>query len=667
MVNPIPHEGLDPIELKCAQLLEAGREITIDSLGGLGKVSQSASRLSVSPLVPEILTALIAFGMQDPLSEPELFKDTFAKLITDLTNEFALMGVIDALDARRPLPGRCDEVFFASLIAKTTNRRLTGLARGIALEGSFRWAVGDRRWQFRLLDNLLGITSNDDKEFLRRSAKICGVAHSYWKEDGLLDRLAELAVVDCCVADASFELGLAALAKGLDAIDRQDAITAFRQAEIWFEASIDGAEVNSEARLFCDCLKLLMSYDSGADSETISTMVGTVSRHAFELGAWSSAAGLPPWLGMRRLQAICWNQLALTLNNLALHLDEASWWEPAAVIEQYLLAIYTASRTLLRRTANGGLEGLLRPRISATVSRQQGQAYALKIWVRRNLQHDWATEAKQLLSDVDRLVAESGATVNPTEAALAGTSFVALIDKSEFPDEIKQRLSSVVKNAVGLHIENITNAEAAIIASASELAERYPDYRDNPHGHRLFDAILLWLIQFLYNRLEMTRADDPTVGYLFQRDDSTLPSEDLLQEDFFRWLSTNVAGAGLEATNVGGGRADILVRSSNERIVVEVKRELADSSFESLAASYQAQATDYQNVSIRLGFLLVLDLVSTNNEGTPHISSLVRGQSVQRAREDSPRLLVIVKVPGNRKRPSDLTKAAKSRSSKRAR
>jgi hypothetical protein len=667
MVNSVPREGLDPIELKCAQLLEAGREITIDSLGGLGKISQSASRLGASRLAPEILTALIAFGTQDPLSEPELLKDTFAKLVTDLTDEFALMGAIDALDAFRPLPGLCDEVFFASLIAKTTDSGLTGLARGIALEGSFRWAVGHRRWQFRLLDNLLGITSNDDKEFLRRSAKICGVAHSYWKEDGLLDRLAELAVVDCCIADASFELGLAALSKGLDAINRQDVITAFRQAEIWFEASIDGAEVNPEARLFCDCLKLLKAYDSGVDGEALSTLVSTVSRHAFELGAWSNAAELPPWLGLRRLQAIYWNQLALTLNNLALHLDEASWWEPSAVIEQYLLAVYTASRTLLRRTVNGGLEELIRPRISTTVSRQQGQAYALKSWVRRNLQHDWATEAKQLLSDVDRLVAESGATVNPTKAALAGTSLVALIDKSEFPDEIKQRLSSVVENAVGLHIENMTKAEAEIIANASELAEMYPDYRDNPHGRRLFDAILLWLIQFLYNRLEMTRADDPTVAYLFQRDDSTLPSEDLLQEDFFRWLFTNVAGSGLEATNVGSGRADILVRSSNERIVVEIKRELSDSSFESLAASYQAQTTDYQNVSVRLGFLFVLDLVSTNDQGTPHISSLVRAQSVQRVREDSSRLLVIVKVPGNRKRPSDLTKAAKGRPRKKSR
>lgn len=662
MVNSDFHQGLDPIERMTAQLLEADQEITLEGLGGLKEVARSAPRLSTSPLMPEILTALIAFGAQVSQVEPELFIDTFAKLIANVSGEFALMEMIDALDARRPLPGGCDQVCFTILMSRARDGSLTGLARGTALEGCFRWAVADRRWQLRLLDYLLGISSNDDGEFLRRSAKVCGVAHSFWKEDGLLERLADFAVIDCCVADASFELGLAALMKGIDAVNRQEAVTAFSQAQTWFETSIESSEVNPEAHLFCDCLKLLTSYDAGVDIEVISATVGRISLHAFELRAWSDAADLPPWLGMRRLQAIYWSQLALSLNDLLPHLDEASWWEPAAVIEQHLLAVYTASRTLLRRTVGGGLEELLRPRITATLARRQGQAYALKNWVRRNLQHDWAGEAKQLLTDVDLLVAGSGATINPTEATVARTPIVALIHKSNFSEEIKQRLSGVVVSAFDLHLGNMTYAQAKIITCASEAAERHPDYRDNPHGRRLFDAILLWLIQFLYNRLEMTRADDATVTYLFRRNDGTVPSEDSLQEDFFRWLSTNVSGSDLEATNVGGGRADIRVRSSNERIVIEVKRELVDSSFESLAASYQAQATDYQNVSVRLGFLLVLDLVGTDNAGTPHLSSLVQTRMVQRPREDTPRLLVIVKVPGNRKRPSDLTKAAKGRS-----
>jgi hypothetical protein len=175
-----------------------------------------------------------------------------------------------------------------------------------------------------------------------------------------------------------------------------------------------------------------------------------------------------------------------------------------------------------------------------------------------------------------------------------------------------------------------------------------------------FDTVLLWVIRFLFNRLEVTKADDPTVEYLFQRADGSNVTEDALQTDFFRLLTTNAAGSDLEPTNLGGGRADVRLKSSSERVVIEIKRELGDSSFDTLAGLYQAQTTDYQNVSVRLGFLLVLDLTNNTNEGTPHIRSLVQTRLVQRTRENHPRLLVIVKVPGNRKRPSDLTKGAKT-------
>jgi hypothetical protein len=95
--------------------------------------------------------------------------------------------------------------------------------------------------------------------------------------------------------------------------------------------------------------------------------------------------------------------------------------------------------------------------------------------------------------------------------------------------------------------------------------------------------------------------------------------------------------------------------------VIEVKREMKDSSFDAIADSYAAQSTDYQNVSIRLGFLIVLDLVATKTEGTPHISTLFQTRDVIRTGEAVPRSITMVKVPGRRMRPSDLTKAAKSK------
>lgn len=654
------HE-LHPIERRVAQLLEAGDEVTVAALGGFNEIASAVERLGSSPLMPELLPGFISYGRDLDPAGYEPWRKAFTDLIANVSDEFTLIEMIDALDALRPLPTGFDEVCFTVLLSKTEDKSLTGLARGIAIEGAFRWAVLNRRWQFRLLDYLLGIVPTDDEEFLRRAAKICGIAHSYWNENSLIARLEEFARVDYCLADASFELGMAGLMEGLDSTNRRDATSAFEHAQTWFEISIRGSEASAEAQLYSDCLKLISSYDADARIDDVAVLASKVSVHAFELKAWAGSPNSPWWLGRRRLEAVYWNQLALSLNGLLHHLGEASWWEPAAVIEQYLLAVYTSSRTLLRKTDSGGLDEVIRPRIAGTLARQEGQAYSLKTWVRHNLQHEWAEEANQLLAEVDRLVTIPDAYKNPSEAALAGTTIVALIDKSYLPTEIKERLSQVVSNAVALHIDNMTQAEVEIITGTSEAAGHYRDYRDNPHGRRLFDAILLWLVRFLHNRLEITKADDPTVGYLFKRDDRKQATESLLQDDFYRWLTTNLAGSDIEATNVSGGRADIRVRSSNERIVVEVKRELKNSDFESLAASYQAQATDYQNVSVRLGFLLVLDLVSTGNEGTPHISNLVRVQSVRRAGEDSPRLLVIVKVPGNRNRPSDLTKAVKSR------
>jgi len=156
-----------------------------------------------------------------------------------------------------------------------------------------------------------------------------------------------------------------------------------------------------------------------------------------------------------------------------------------------------------------------------------------------------------------------------------------------------------------------------------------------------------------------TLKDDPTVTYLFERADGKLAHENELQADFFRWLSSSTAGSDLEPTNLGGGRADLRLKSSSERLVIEVKRESVDSSFDAIAASYAAQTTDYQNVSIRLGFLLVLDLATPNREGTPHITSLVHMREIQRTGEETSRLITIIKVPGRRLRPSDLTRLSK--------
>jgi hypothetical protein len=655
---------MHPMEREIVAHLELGREITIEVLGGVAAVVASADLLADSRFKPEIVGALVAFWAKSSRNQDQLLQVTLTSLLAGTENDLTLMGVIDVLDAQRPLPGRADEICFSSFLAKAKDISLPADTRGIAAEGSFRWAVANRRWQLRLLDFLLGISVSEAPELIRRVAKLSGVAHTYWHEPELLGKLKEFTENAETATDASFELGMASLMDGLDADGQSAALASFNLAKNWFEKSVSHSEVNPEARLFLECLHLITAYQSVANRQMFVDTFNRISSSAFELTAWFDTQDSPSWLGTRRLQALYWNQLALALEGLLDEFDKASWWQPAAVIEEHVLAVYSVSRFILRRGPDGNINSLLRPRIVASLARHRGQAHHLKTWIRKNSSHEWAFEAQQLLAEVERDASESGFSVNPSDAAIERISIAALIDKQYLPEQTKRTLLQVIHSAVAIHADNLTGAEIDIIVDAVGDAKRYPDYQTNPHAQRLFESILLWLVRFLYNRLEMTRADDPTVEYLFQRADGKNATEDALQDDFFRWLTTNAAGSDLEATNLGGGRADLRLKSSSERVVVEVKRELQDSSFDSLAASYEAQTTDYQNVSIRLGFLLVLDLSINSDEGTPHIRSLVQTRPVQRTGEAHPRLMVIARIPGNRKRPSDLTKTAKARKCK---
>jgi hypothetical protein len=521
--------------------------------------------------------------------------------------------------------------------------------------------MSNRRWQLRMLDFLLGLTKDDDREFLRHAAKIIGVAYAHWREDALIQKLREITAVDSANADASFELGMANLVQGLNSPDHDGALVRFREAQDWFTKAWQMPAGSADARLYSECLQLLNAYRTGTEVAQLKEGCERLKSSVFELTAYQGAQGQPSWIGARHEEAMSWSSLASTLAAVAGDLEEASWWEPAVVVENHILAAYAASRTILRRGSNGSLDSLIRPRIEAALARHEGQAYHLKAWLRRNPAHLNASDAIRLIREVDQLFEGGRESRNPFEAVAGGSPVAALIDKASLPEATKRVLIEVISNASSLQIDNLTLAECDVIEACRNIVQTHSDHRSNIQGRRLYDAVLLWTVRFLSNRLDISQKDDPTVGYLFEKPDGSLAHEGELQADYFRWLATAASSSDLEPTNIGGGRADVRLRYSNERIVIEVKRELVDASFDALAAWYAGQTTDYQNVGIRLGFLLVLDLSIEEREGTPHLTTLFQSRIMPRAEEDVPRVVTIVKVPGRRKRPSDLTKAAKRR------
>lgn len=649
------------IEAELIKVIESGRDWQLEDLGGITKLALAARSLGCSPLMPELLHPLMLEWRNTKATDREAYKRTLFDLLEVATTDFVLIEAVDILELYRPLPDNGDEGCFRLFLAKVVGGEasLSDLSRGAALDGAFRWAGNNRRWQLQLLDFFLGLNPNNDIEFLRYAAKVVGVAFSHWRDKELVEVLRKLAPIEAVRPEATFELGMAFLAEAMDKTDSCTAAIAFSEASEWFRQSESASDFNPEAGLYHDGLVLLLNFHNGASCVSFSAINARVQQHGFNL--CSSSFSGPPWLGSRQAEAVCWSAFASCVAGLTCTLEEPSWWEPAVVIEGFLLSVYSASRSILRRDQNGGIEAIVRPRIRKSVATQKGQAHQIHIWLKHNVTHDWSVDAQELLAEIDALIEQSGTLKKPPEEMSARTSLTSIISSSKIPEEYKNALIGVVKSAVSLQLDNLTGVEAEIIERCCKVVWGHADYASNMNGKRLFDTVLLWLVRFTFNRLELTMGNDPTAAYLFERDDGILPHEDELQLDFFRWIAALAAGSDLEPTNVASGRADIRLRSGPERLVVEVKREEKDCSFDELFKLYAAQTTDYQNVSIRLGVLLVLDIATPNREGTPHLSSLFDIRQVFRSGELEPRLILIVKMPGRRKRPSDLTKLSKSK------
>lgn len=654
MVAAAAGGSLHPLEQTLHALLAQGKVPSVNDLGGMEAIAQSVSSVAASPIAAEILATILRSLSEAGDDDALVWKEPIGTLVQGAMVDTVLIEMIDATDACEHLPQLVIEDVFMAFLQKATNTSgaISAYARAIALEGAFRLALTSRRRQLRLLDMLLSITAADEPQYLQYAAKILGIAHSHWREGEIVNVLKGLVDCDEAAYEATFELGMAGLASALDEPQRDVAASFFNEALLWFKKAKALRETAPEASLYSESLTLLTDFEAQRTKQELAERSQTIHKAAFELLAWHTDASVPAWLGARHVQAACWNSLASTLVSLTESLEEFSWWEPAVVIESQVLAAYSAGRTVLKRNREGYLETLLRPRIETSIGRREGQAYLLKRWVLQNRQHALVPEADAILSGIEHAISHGAEASRPFEAGTVWAPVATVLSQVHCSEETEQRVKELIANAFISSLENLSGAEIDIFDHCRSAVENHPDHRDNIRGAKLFDTVLLWTVRFLKNRLEMTRKDDASVAYLFENAGGTLPLESALQDDYFRWLSTQTAAGEIEATNLGGGRADVALKTSGERIVIEVKREMQNASFDTLAKSYAGQTSEYQNVSIRLGFLLVLDLTEAKRAGAPHIRSLVECRPVMRAGEGEPRYVVIVKVPGRRYSPS---------------
>jgi hypothetical protein len=195
--------------------------------------------------------------------------------------------------------------------------------------------------------------------------------------------------------------------------------------------------------------------------------------------------------------------------------------------------------------------------------------------------------------------------------------------------------------------------EEVYLALDADLAI-HPDYKGQVR--RDVRILLNYLILYLVHCLDVTpRMAEGQFTFLLDRGGAK-PLEVELQKSLWTYLRLQANGFPphqvlREVHDVGSGRADIAIARPDWRAVIEIKRELDDPSRDGIR-KYLGQAATYELTGPRIGFLVVLDLCS-QKEWPLTLQDNCWIEAVAGSGDSQPRLVVVWRIPGMRRAPSD--------------
>ena len=654
---------------------------SLSDLGGVAAIARDLADTALSSHLVLILDAVTAALEEGTGGSERMVLESFVVECARSTHENALITreVIPRLAAAGCLSRETQEACFRALIRRIHDSSQEPIARWSAMDGALRFALvpnsGARR--NRLLAELEDISPDDNEWFLRHAAKILGVAYSHWRDDFLIDRLTDLLAVAEAEDEAMFELGMCCVARALDAAERVDVEAHFSEARTWFSRSVGSRDDRTDAAIYIVVLDVLTEFARGAASAAVTAAASELSRLTMLHRAFHMDQEDPPWLGARWGELCQWQALAVQLGDASAGLDQdnpVAAVRMASLVWDRILSAYAASRTILGRDRNGGLETLVRPRILGTLIEQQGLLRTLDDWLAAEVSTEpWAETAGEL---------RSGVRTRMLENALgngAGTSGTNLLIGVLGRQEASRVGPAQTDAALRMATDYLRVLRSQLSPPVEDICERlasglsgFADYR-KPKVQEFFNTLIWLTVAFLDSRMNTMVGQDRAMSYLFDepKPPSSRPArggaaggktpgkpkveadhfERAIQNDYASFLRAVMPTTKVEVNNISGGRADVTVTANGIVIVVEVKREDKDCSHEALRAAYAGQATEYTNTNVRLGILLVLDMSRT--DGTAgHLLGKFSVKSVTKVGEDEPVGMVIAVLPGRRKRPS---------------
>lgn len=660
----------------------------LEDLGGTDAVIGEADTLAAGPQLPYFLTALAnSLGaLPDEQAAP-----LFAAAARGLREPHSAWVLADALDVV------CAQPELATRLGNRTHRDLAALAEDAlagdrdaalaqpAISGLLRLAVSADS-PHRLLALLTDITGDEPADALDRLPILIGIAHDHFADtDRLLDVLSALEnqpdLAPATRADASFELGLAAVRTALEAADRTTADERLRHALMRFAELDRTHEARLDARAHAAAVTAVLAFSeleqdpTGDDStrQRLTDATEQLDSTAAHLTAWTGRMHQLDWLSARGLTQSAWSRLVTTLNTAQTHLDQPSWYRPAGALND-LLQVYVASRSIHTPAADSpGLTALISPTIEAPFVRSDSLLHHLEQALAHDPQFTDHPDAQALREAVQvrRQQHASGAVAgkegmpgkslegHPALAALFLPDPTGLRGDPDphILDQLEQRAHELAKGYTPTGNARLDEHLERLLA----ILKTSPAWQ--PSDSHYFTALLEHFLRFLYDRFDaQANLYGDRTAYLGpprKNADGTVASwnEKNLQDDFHQHLSPLFAPGSVEREkwDVASGRADVtFTPQPGSRFVAEIKWRITPwKTHDVVEKDYLAQAANYTATGPPFALLLVGD-ASDHSGGYRDVEDSIWIISHARSATEIPRLIVAGVLPTARQTPHSL-------------
>ena len=583
-----------------------------------------------------------------------------AIMVVDSTGDPGVMAEIVAWIARgADVPPQMRRDLWQAFLRRAEDRKSHYGTRSHALYGAMILAQDERSLLRRFQGAILDIDVGDDGRFLQHAAKIIGVLLAHEPDKDFRDLLESLTNVEEARDEAAMELGLDALRLGLDAPEHDEAFASFSMALSWFEKAVASSEERTDADLYRRCMEMLIAFQAEVDAGDIVLRVQGLRQAAFEYAAYLATSDrsshTQSWLGSTDRERIHWSLLGMRLGALDLSLRKPAWLHAVSVIEEELLSVYTASQRIFRRSSVGGLEAVIRPRISGALQRERHYLDYLDLWISENAGSEWLPDADAMRREVAK-ARERSIARHPHDAALESPTVAAILKKGQVPLEHREGITArIAVNVLALTDETTSKVTEEIFASILEEMKKNADYAKYSDARCLFEVILYFTIRYVVSRHNLSTSSNPRCAFLFKRDPANLPLEKELQSDYLDFLLGSALAdiCHAEVRDRGGGRVDILFSFRGVTTVAELKRTEHNYEPERLIEEYGLQAVSYQTTNVTFGFLMVLDLFDRGG-GQPHLREQVSVHHTVPSWCKTKYSVALFRIQGRRKTPSDL-------------